>query len=351
MGLKRTLRRHMRGSQRSASLLRGPPWTREPYRELVCAVGGLQLGMAVAARAKGHACETTESFVPATRDALQLDSLDQKQEQKLFDTVLLLRKSLIVSDAKQVLHECLLNSMEPAAGRSHSPQAEGGGGDRKGENTGGLGSQRQIQKQSQAPLTCESGPSHLSRQPLLHLVRPQNTGVTVCIKVFGILIYFERAPSAPSAVLPLRPLERNSGISLSRCVSEAAIVLPQVGDSTAGNRQLISLTAPESVTQGKCHSWEETPENVVPQAPTTHSEGQSLSAVFLGLPRSARTEGPCSCCAGGGRQQRSEAGLPLPGLWTAFGSRANLTELPLVRCVFSPVPASDTAHGRMEEMG
>ncbi|KAI4540873.1 hypothetical protein MG293_008015 [Ovis ammon polii] len=79
MGLKRTLRRHMRGSQRSASLLSGPPWTREPYRERVCAVGGLQLGVAVAARAKGHACETTESFVPATRDALQLDSLDQKQ--------------------------------------------------------------------------------------------------------------------------------------------------------------------------------------------------------------------------------------------------------------------------------
>lgn len=66
-------------SQRSASLLSGPPWTREPYRERVCAVGGLQLGVAVAARAKGHACETTESFVPATRDALQLDSLDQKQ--------------------------------------------------------------------------------------------------------------------------------------------------------------------------------------------------------------------------------------------------------------------------------
>ncbi|KAI4570159.1 hypothetical protein MJT46_007453 [Ovis ammon polii x Ovis aries] len=171
MGLKRTLRRHMRGSQRSASLLSGPPWTREPYRERVCAVGGLQLGVAVAARAKGHACETTESFVPATRNALQLDSLDQKQEQKLFDTVLLLRKSLIVSDAKQVLHEYLLNSVEPATGRSHSPQAEGGERDRKGENTGGLGSQRQIQKQSQAPLTCESGPSHLSRQPLLHLIR------------------------------------------------------------------------------------------------------------------------------------------------------------------------------------
>ena len=69
-----------------------------------------------------------------------------------------------------------------------------------------------------------------------------------------------------------------------------------------------------------------TPENVVPQAPTTHSEEQSLSAVFLGLPRSARTEGPCSCCAGGGQQHRSAAGLPLPGLWTAFCSRANLTE-------------------------
>ena len=66
-------------SQRSASLLSGPPWAREPYRELVRAVGALQLGVAVAAGAKGHACETAESFVPATLEALQSDSLDQKQ--------------------------------------------------------------------------------------------------------------------------------------------------------------------------------------------------------------------------------------------------------------------------------
>ena len=69
-----------------------------------------------------------------------------------------------------------------------------------------------------------------------------------------------------------------------------------------------------------------TPEKVVPQAPTTYSERQSLSVVFLGLPWSDCTEGSSSCCAGGRQQHHSSAGLPLPGLRAAFPSRANLTE-------------------------